>query len=292
MSEVGSNGNGDGDLNNNNANNNGATEPSSDARKSAPKDRACPYCGQAFTSSSLGRHLDLYIKEKNPKAPDGIHDVEAIRKLRGSITRRQPRGSLTRRDASAPGTPTASSTASARKSPLPERTGGPHAHGQPQGPTSTISKEGQFIVEHQTPKFPFQPTWMATGVINDIPPHNSLSHVANTDFRNSWDDYTSQDSSTTATGTTRPGTQRVPGRIAQKAQLDARQRLTDAMDTARAAELALRELLGSVRAAQYVVSLGKLAFLYPPPSVSWGHTTALFCHPLTRLLVCLGNKLT
>ena len=252
MSEVGSNGNGNGDVNGNST-----VEPSGDPRKSAPKDRSCPYCGQAFTSSSLGRHLDLYIKEKNPKAPDGIHDVDAIRKLRGGITRRQPRGSLTRRDASTPGTPTASSTPSARKSPLPDRSGRPQLRGQGSvpGSGSAIPKDGQFAVmdhqnhqNHPTSKYPFQPPWTATGVINDLPPHNNN---INGDFRNGWDDYASQDSSTTANTTTRPGLQRVPSnRVAQKAQLDARQRLTDAMDTARAAELALREVLGSLRAAQ------------------------------------------
>lgn len=30
----------------------------------AAKDRKCQFCGQAFTSSSLGRHLDLYIRPK------------------------------------------------------------------------------------------------------------------------------------------------------------------------------------------------------------------------------------
>src|ERR1700743_73218 len=79
------------------------------------KDRNCPFCGQAFTSSSLGRHLDLYIKEKNPKPPDGIHDVDAIRKLRGNITARHPRCSLgARRDNSTPGStpkPTVGKTA-------------------------------------------------------------------------------------------------------------------------------------------------------------------------------------
>ncbi|KAL9053585.1 MAG: hypothetical protein Q9162_004682 [Coniocarpon cinnabarinum] len=60
---------------------------------SLSKDRICPFCEQAFTSSSLGRHLDLYIREKNPKPPDGIHDVEEIRKMRRKITRRQPKGS-------------------------------------------------------------------------------------------------------------------------------------------------------------------------------------------------------
>ena len=62
-------------------------EPSSTPRSNtepqlkAAKDKNCPFCGQAFTSSSLGRHLDLYIRAKNPKAPDGIHIVEEIRKL-------------------------------------------------------------------------------------------------------------------------------------------------------------------------------------------------------------------
>ncbi|KAG4222946.1 hypothetical protein PC116_g28581, partial [Phytophthora cactorum] len=135
-----------------------AAESPGGAKASAAKDRNCPYCGQAFTSSSLGRHLDLYIKEKNPKAPDGIHDVEAIRKMRGSITRRQPRGSLARRDTSTPGTPTASS----RKSPAPDSI----------AKTNAIPKEGQFVVDNQMPRYPFQPTWEATGVINDIPARN------------------------------------------------------------------------------------------------------------------------
>lgn len=73
----------------------------------AAKDKNCPFCGQAFTSSSLGRHLDLYIRAKNPKAPDGIHVVDEIRKLRGGITRRQAKGSVStpRRDDSGTSTP-------------------------------------------------------------------------------------------------------------------------------------------------------------------------------------------
>jgi hypothetical protein len=61
------------------------------SRTPATKDRSCPFCHAPFTSSSLGRHLDLYIKEKNPKPPDDVHDVEEIRRLRGGVTRRQPR---------------------------------------------------------------------------------------------------------------------------------------------------------------------------------------------------------
>src|SRR5690242_6293755 len=69
----------------------------------AAKDKTCPFCGQAFTSSSLGRHLDLYIRPKNPKAPDGIHAVDEIRKLRGGITRRQAKGSISKRKQSSSG---------------------------------------------------------------------------------------------------------------------------------------------------------------------------------------------
>ena len=45
---------------------------------------------QAFTSSSLGRHLDQYLSKKKP---DGVHDVEEIKRIRGGITRRQARSS-------------------------------------------------------------------------------------------------------------------------------------------------------------------------------------------------------
>ena len=56
----------------------------------AVKDRECQFCHQKFTSSSLGRHLDQFL---NKKKPDGIHDVEQIRRLRGGITRRTARHS-------------------------------------------------------------------------------------------------------------------------------------------------------------------------------------------------------
>lgn len=59
------------------------------AQSTTLKDKACPYCGQKFTSSSLGRHLDQYVSKKKP---DGLHDVEEIKKLRAGITRRSARG--------------------------------------------------------------------------------------------------------------------------------------------------------------------------------------------------------
>ncbi len=55
------------------------------AKAAAAKDKECQYCHQHFTSSSLGRHLDQFLSKKKP---DGIHDVDEIRRLRGGITRR------------------------------------------------------------------------------------------------------------------------------------------------------------------------------------------------------------
>jgi hypothetical protein len=203
-------------------------------KTSSTKDRNCPYCGQAFTSSSLGRHLDLYIKEKNPKPPDGIHDVDAIRKMRESITRRQPRNSLARRDTSNPGTPNSSS----RKSPGPDPVIRPPA----------IPKEGHYVVDHPTIRYPFQPSWEATGVINDIPTaagdHESGSSRA-------WENPRARASPVREPSTRPRNPPRAPSRAAQKVQFDEKQRLADAIDTARAAELALRELLSSMRAAKY-----------------------------------------
>lgn len=206
-------------------------------KASAAKDRNCPFCGQAFTSSSLGRHLDLYIKEKNPKPSDGVHDVAAIRKMRGTITRRQPRGSLARRDASAPGTPTASTPTTARRSPgLDSAT-----------PRSSIPKDNQFVAD-QAAKYPFQCSWEITGVMNDLPARNG-----NPAADGSWDEQAGQQARRPSLPfSQQQQQQRVPGRAAQKYQLDSRHKLADAIDTAKAAELALREMMSSWRAAKSV----------------------------------------
>ncbi|KAI8628416.1 hypothetical protein F5Y19DRAFT_137695 [Xylariaceae sp. FL1651] len=224
-----------------------AAESPAGLKSSAPKDRNCPYCSQAFTSSSLGRHLDLYIKEKNPKPPDGIHDVDAIRKMRGSITRRQPRGSLPRRDVSNPGTPSVSS----RRSPTSDPVIKPPA----------IPKEGQFVVDHQTLRYPFQPSWEATGVMNDIP---TAPGDAGSGSGSAWEDARARASPVREASGRAQNPQRAPSRVAQKMQFDARQRLADAMDTARAAELALRELLSSMRAAKQHVDMNSLPFDFEP----------------------------
>lgn len=59
------------------------------------------------------------------------------------------------------------------------------------------------------------------------------------------------ESEQTHESTKRPVPQRTPSKqMMQKAQFDAKQKVTDALDTARAAELALREFISSWRSAK------------------------------------------
>lgn len=116
------------------------------AKGQTVKDRKCQYCQQSFTSSSLGRHLDQFLFKKKP---DGIHNVEEIRRIRSGITRRQARTSTGKRD-------------------TPERI---TAKGQSDpygaGENNGRSRDGQVRMMFNTP------TWHATGVINDIPNPNN-----------------------------------------------------------------------------------------------------------------------
>ncbi|KAJ5164263.1 CDR ABC transporter [Penicillium coprophilum] len=109
----------------------------------AAKDRKCQYCQQAFTSSSLGRHLDQFLFKKKP---DGIHDVEEIRRIRSGITRRQARTSTGKNEGS------------------PER-------GQKKGASEPFTAADPGSKSREAPvRMMFNtPTWHATGVINDIP---------------------------------------------------------------------------------------------------------------------------
>jgi hypothetical protein len=109
----------------------------------AAKDRKCQYCQQAFTSSSLGRHLDQFLFKKKP---DGIHDVEEIRRIRSGITRRQARTSTGKNE----GSPERS-----------EKKG--HSDSYTTAEPSSKSREAPVRMMFNTP------TWHATGVINDIP---------------------------------------------------------------------------------------------------------------------------
>ncbi|KAI9794583.1 MAG: hypothetical protein M1816_004470 [Peltula sp. TS41687] len=176
-------------------------------RTPAPKDKHCPYCDQLFTSSSLGRHLDLYIKDKNPKPPDGIHDIDEIRKLRGGITRRSARSSSVRRESLTPAHPKPASVASSQRSPS-DASSHPVAQEKPQ--FRNVNEPA---------------SWHHAGVIRDIPP-------------------TSQDLS-------RLDTRRdsVYRRYNVKSGVEHKEKVRDALDQGRAAELALREVLDSLKVA-------------------------------------------
>ncbi|KAL5339403.1 hypothetical protein BJX70DRAFT_158740 [Aspergillus crustosus] len=117
------------------------------SRNAAQKDRKCQYCNQAFTSSSLGRHLDQFLFKKKP---DGIHDVEEIRRIRSGITRRQARTSTGKRD-------------------TPER-------GLARG--SDAHQAGESGGREPIRMMFNTPTWHATGVINDIPNPNQAQESA------------------------------------------------------------------------------------------------------------------
>jgi hypothetical protein len=208
-------------------------------RGPAAKDKNCPFCQQAFTSSSLGRHLDLYIKDRNPKAPDGVHDVEAIRRLRGNITRRQARGSLAGSSRGQSSTPAATPTAASRRSVAPSEGGNSSTVVSPVDRRASlgVNRETSQIIS----KYPFVQPWQQTGVINNIPGGESSSRAGDDGDSHPTGGVVSQQQA------------RVVSRQTLKAQLDMKHKLQDAQDTARAAELALRELVSSWRAAKYVL---------------------------------------
>ncbi|RFU29956.1 hypothetical protein B7463_g6395, partial [Scytalidium lignicola] len=212
-------------------------------RLSAPKDKSCPFCHQAFTSSSLGRHLDLYIKEKNPKPADGIHDVIEIKKIRGGITRRQPRNSSAKREGSTPsGTPNAAEGRS------PHNDGGNISPGLRRTNTdgSEMSKSPRkpiYIVNGAT--------FETTGVINNIPA------TRNSEQRN-WDG-DSGDAGRRLDQRSRT----VSRQMLAKSTFEQKQKMMDALDHSRAAELALRELFGAIRSSKQRID-GPSIFDYDP----------------------------
>ncbi|RAL67253.1 hypothetical protein DID88_008019 [Monilinia fructigena] len=217
-------------------------------KNSAPKDKNCPFCHQAFTSSSLGRHLDLYIKEKNPKAADGIHIVDEIRKLRGGITRRQPRNSSSRREDSTPaGTPGGSE----RRSPNNDSD-------MPGSDSPSLRRDDGAAFEHYVPNFVLNGgTWESTGVMNHIP------QARNGEPPRSWDGDESRDGSRRLDGRNRS----VSKQMLAKTTFEQKQKMMEALDNAKAAELALRELLGGVRAAKQRIEALTLHCLPPPPTL-------------------------
>jgi hypothetical protein len=194
----------------------------------AAKDKNCPFCGQAFTSSSLGRHLDLYIRPKNPKTADGIHLVDEIRKLRGGITRRQAKGSvsLSRRDESGASTPAT-------------------------GKKQSVASEGSSTLVH-SPRDDDDDDDGGGGEDDDEDEDDDGRRVGKprTAFADvSWGSRRRRPSR--ALGAKTPDMRRDASRALQKAELEQRARAGDEGEIASATELALRELLKSVQEAQY-----------------------------------------
>ena len=182
----------------------------------AAKDKNCPFCGQAFTSSSLGRHLDLYIRPKNPKTADGIHIVEEIRKLRGGITRRQAKGSVS----------------------LPRQDGSRTS--TPMGKKQSVASEDSST-RVQSPEAEEEDEELQVG----------KSRTQFKDVR--WGNGKQQASRALGAKTKTPDMRRDVSRQVQKAELDQRFKTSEEAEIASATEMALRELLKSVREARCVI---------------------------------------
>ncbi|MCJ1223986.1 hypothetical protein MMC12_000629 [Toensbergia leucococca] len=188
----------------------GSPESGTPGKLPAPKDKRCKFCQAPFTSSSLGRHLDLYIKGKNPKPPDGLHNVDEIRRMRGNVTRRQARTSTS-------STKREGSTSSSKPTPLRDERSPSIIRYYTDGERP---EKGSVMMRLN------EANWQVTGVINNLPPPSS-AEVAPRYMKR-------RDSSR---------------RMSLKNDLGSRHDALEERDRGRAAELALKEVLGSIRAA-------------------------------------------
>ena len=194
----------------------------------ASKDKACPFCGQAFTSSSLGRHLDLYIKPKNPKPPDGVHNIEEIKKLRGGITRRQARTSLKGDEPRRDSTGWSSKTANKSGKKYTKYSDG-----------SPVASPVDGNKDEHVGTWINAPTWQATGVINNLPARASSRDNKGTPPTGQAQRLQEMRSDTAGNRIQRP--EYAPDDI---------WKLQESAEVGRAAEMALREVLGSLEAAK------------------------------------------
>lgn len=182
------------------------------------KDKECQYCHQHFTSSSLGRHLDLFIFRKKA---DGIHNVDEIQTLRRRITRRTTKaGANAKQDGEGSQSTPHNASPVNRDSPAAER----HLD------LNATPVEGYRVRLNV-------PNWQSTGVINGLPGSSTASPALENVF------------STTTTGKRSYSSIET---AAAKDTLGLRGDLGSDKDTARALELALREVLDTIQAAQYL----------------------------------------
>ncbi len=178
----------------------------------ASKDKQCQYYHQYFTSSSLGRHLDQFISRKKP---DGVHNVEEIRRLRGGITRRTAKGSIKQDREGSHSTPYTTS---------------PATHDSPPRETRedlNATPVGGYRISLNAPN------WQSTGVINGLPGSATASLAS----ENNTSSFGNRNYSSVETA-------------AAKDILGLRGDLGSERDTARALELALREVLDTIKAAR------------------------------------------
>ncbi|CAK7267057.1 hypothetical protein SEPCBS119000_002344 [Sporothrix epigloea] len=238
------------------------TDKSQEDTPKPPKDKNCPFCGQAFTSSSLGRHLDLYIKEHNPKRHDGVHNVEEIRRLRGAITRRNLKGSKRHNSATPSGTPTAAN-----------RTGA-FLGGPLNAPSSVTRDAAGFPVNASAADIASKYSiggvrWEATGVMNEVlyaspgganganaGAHERLPHMGGMNARDFNGEY-------------HPVPPHYGPRHYDPTPFEVKQRLQGALDDARAAELALREFIAAWRAAKQQIEMGSMPFDFDPLAMNF-----------------------
>lgn len=163
-------------------------------------------------------HLDLYIKPKNSKPPDGVHDVDEIRRMRGNITRRQSRLSGgSKRDSSTPVPAPAPAPAQTAHATVRQILDGNAATQLAASPSTSTKFEEKLGVRFN------RPGWESTGVMNDLPPRLEA----------------------------KPQERREPSKHhLQKVDLEQRNKIAEELETGKAAQLALQEVLGSVQDAR------------------------------------------
>ncbi|OIW24813.1 hypothetical protein CONLIGDRAFT_583226 [Coniochaeta ligniaria NRRL 30616] len=225
------------------------TPSKGDAESTSPyqtiKDKKCPFCNKDFTSSSLGRHLDLWIKDKNPKPADGLHNVDEIRKMRGGVTRRQHKKSLGARRLSSTSVATSAATPIAASKTSPAASEHVDSAASPMARKDSAPAIPGFNVHN----------FAATGVINNIEHNRAPS--------------TSTPSREVAAQQTK----------VSQLNMDMVKKIQDAEDTARAAELALREMVSSWRAAKLQIDMSSMPFDFDPLSLDFSALTLQCLQP-------------
>jgi hypothetical protein len=211
---------------------NDSQHPDNNNKNLAQKDKECQYCHQKFTSSSLGRHLDQFISKKKP---DGIHNVDEIRRLRGGITRRTARNSKkhTLNDHPVGSGNANTGTASSNASPAPaqfQEVPPDHLNSHAGGIVGSFNRlnwHSTGVITDPTSINPTPTAGLTPGTGNAVAPA-AISSATSPSKKRSFSAYAADLRPSTTSSSTSP---------------------TALADTARALELSLREVLDTLRAA-------------------------------------------